>query len=109
MKSQSLFIEFLGDTPVIRVLDFLLTEQDLDFSLTDLAEQSGIGRTTLYRIWNHLLKHKIVTSTRVIGKAKLYQLNKKNPGIQKLIELDNFLVKQDLRKRAGKMKPLITS
>ena len=107
MKDQSLFIEFLGDTPVIRVLDFLLTERGLDFSLTDLAAQSGIGRTTLYRIWNHLLKHKIVVPTRVVGKAKLYTLHTANPTIQKLIELDNLLVRQDLRKRARKMKVVV--
>ena len=109
MKNQSLFIEFLGDTPIIRVLDFLLTEKGLDFSLTDLAERSGIGRTTLYRIWNHLLKHKVVVPTRVIGKSKLYTLYTKNPTIQKLIELDDFLILQDLRKRAGKTKAFVTS
>ena len=107
MKNQSLFIEFLGNTPIIRVLDFLLTEQELDFSLTDLAEQCGVGRTTLYRIWDRLLTYHIVIPTRIIGKAKLYKLNTKNAGIQKLIELDNLLVKQDLRRRAGKTKLLL--
>mgnify|MGYP001594640091 CR=1 FL=1 len=109
MKDQSLLIAFLGDTPVIRVLDFLLTERDLDFSLTDIAEQSGIGRTTLYRILDQLLKKKIVIPTRVIGKAKLYRLHTANPSIQKLIELDNLLVKQDLRKRIGKIKVPVIS
>ncbi|GAI85042.1 unnamed protein product, partial [marine sediment metagenome] len=51
MQDKSLFIEFMGDSPMIRVLDYLLTERDLDFSITDMAENAGIGRATLYRIW----------------------------------------------------------
>ena len=104
MKDESTLITFLGDTPVIRVLDFLLTERDLDFFLTEMAEQSGIGRTTLYRIWDILLRSAIVVPTRIIGKAKLYKLNANHPAIRKLIELDDILIKQELRTRAGKMK-----
>ena len=76
MEEQSLFIEFMGDSPTIRVLDYLLTERDLDFSITDMAKNAGIGRSTLYRIWDNLIKNNIILPTRIIGKAKLYKLNK---------------------------------
>lgn len=102
MQNQSLFIQFMGDSPVIRVLDYLLTERDLDFCISDLADQARVGRTTLYTIWDQLLKNKILLPTRVIGKAKLYTLNKKNPAIKKLIELDELLLKQDLKKLSAK-------
>ncbi len=46
METKSLFIEFMGDSPTIRVLYYLLTERDLDFSITDIAKNSGIGRAT---------------------------------------------------------------
>ena len=69
MKEQSLFIEFMGDSPTIRVLDYLMVERDLDFSISDMARNVTIGRTTLYRIWDQLLKNKIILSTRVIGKS----------------------------------------
>ena len=59
METKSLFIEFMGDSPTIRVLDYLLTERDLDFSITDMAKNAGIGRSTLYRIWGNLIKNKI--------------------------------------------------
>lgn len=100
MEDKSLFIEFMGDSPTIRVLDYLLTERDLDFSITDIAKNSGIGRATLYRIWNDLIKNKIIAPTRIIGKAKLYKLNKDNLIIKKLIEIDDTLIIQDLRKRS---------
>ena len=109
MKEQSLFIEFMGDSPTIRVMDYLLTMGELDFSITDMAENAGIGRATLYRIWDNLIKHKIIIHTRDIGKAKLFKLNRKNPKIQKLIELCDMLVIEDLKKRTESQKIELTA
>src|SRR3989344_544954 len=55
---KSLFIEFMGDSPTTRVIDYLLTERNLDFSITDMAENAGISRATLYRIWGSLIKNR---------------------------------------------------
>jgi|SRR3989344_5426509 len=105
---QSLFIEFMGDSPVIRVLDYLLTERDLDFSITDMARNAGIGRATLYRVWDTLIKNEIIIFTRVIGKAKLYKLNKSNSKIKKLIEIDDMLMLEELKKHSQKQEIIIT-
>lgn len=101
---KSLFIEFMGDGPVIRVLDYLLTERELDFSITDIAENAGIGRATLYRIFDTLIKNKMIVFTRVIGQAKLYKLNIKDPKIKKLIEIDDMLTLEELKKRKKKIE-----
>jgi predicted transcriptional regulator len=100
MEEQSLFIEFMGDSPTIRVLDYLLTERDLDFSITDMAKNAGIGRSTLYRIWDNLIKNNIIPPTRTIEKATLYKLNKDKKKKKKLIEIDDALMLEDLKKRA---------
>lgn len=100
----SLFIEFMGDSPVIRVLDYLLTEREIDFSITDMAKNAGIGRATLYRIWETLIKNQIIIFTREIGKAKLYKLNMENPRIKKLVELDNMLLLDSFNKVEHKVK-----
>lgn len=104
MEEKSLFIEFMGDSPTVKILDYLLTERELDFSISDMARNAGVGRTTLYRIWEKLLENKIIVSTRVIGKAKLYKLNMENNAIKKLIEIDDSLILEDLKKRAKSQK-----
>lgn len=101
---NSLFIAFMGDSPTIRVLDYLLTERELDFSITDMAQNAGIGRATLYRIWDALLKNKLIVPTRTIGKARLFKLNLANPRVQKLVQLDDMLVLDELKQRAEKRK-----
>jgi len=102
METKSLFIDFMGDSPMIRVLDYLLTERELDFSITDIADNSRIGRATLYRIWGNLIKNEIIAHTRDIGKAKLFKLNTKNSKIKKLIEIYDMLTMEELKARCKK-------
>jgi hypothetical protein len=92
MKETSIFREALGDSPVIRVLDFLIEGRGLDYSLTDIAENANIGWMTLHRIWNNLLRFNIVVPTREIGRAKLFKLNEENPAVEKLIKLYDTLL-----------------
>jgi len=92
MKETTIFREALGDSPVIRVLDFLIEGRGLDYSLTDIAENANIGWMTLHRIWDNLLRFNIVVPTRKIGRAKLFKLNEENPAVEKLIKLYDTLL-----------------
>lgn len=96
-------MEFMGDSPTIRILDYLLTERELDFSISDMAENAGIGRATLYRMWDSLLQHNVIVATREIGQAKLFQLNTENPKIKKLIEIYDMLIVEDLQQRSQEL------
>ena len=100
-KEGSLFTDFMGDSPLMKVIDYLLTERELDFSISDLARNAGISRATMYRILSSLIKNKIIVPTRAIGRAKLYKLNKENITVKKLIELDDVLILEDLKKRVN--------
>lgn len=94
---ETLFRRALGDTPKIRVLEFFIEGRELDYSITDIAEGAEIGRTTLFRIWDDLIKNQIIKPTRQIGNAKLYKLNIENPFIKKLIELfDSILMSSEV-------------
>ena len=94
---ETLFTKAVGNTPKIRVLEFLIEGRELDYSLSDIAEGSGIGRTTLFRIWNDLEKLHFVKQTRTIGNAKLFKLNLENLFVKKLVELFDMLIKKELK------------
>lgn len=98
MNEKSLFAGFMGDSPMIRVLDYMITYKEVDFSITDIAENAGIGRATLYRIWDDLVQNEIIRHTRCIGKAKLFTLNLDNEKIQKLVEIYDMLTLEELKK-----------
>jgi hypothetical protein len=95
---------FIGDSPQIRMLDYLITERELDFSITDMADNAGIGRATLYRLWDDLIKNKILIHTRDIGKARLFKLNTDNPKIKKLIEMYDLLALDEMKRHSEKRK-----
>lgn len=89
---KTLFVKFLGDSPKIRVLDMLITGRELDYSISDIAAQAGIGRATFYRMMDELLKNKIIMQTRKFGNIQLYKLSQENEFVKSLIHLyDNVL------------------
>lgn len=91
------FIAYMGDSPTVRILDFLITGRDFDYSLSDIARNSGVGWATLYRLWPKFLANKIVVPTRTIGKAKLFQLNSKNEVVQNLVKLYKVILRSDIK------------
>ncbi|MDY6958593.1 MAG: winged helix-turn-helix domain-containing protein [Halobacteriota archaeon] len=76
------------DTPTIKMLDFLIDHKGYDYSKTEIAENSGIGWTTLNRHWDILEEWEFVIETRKIGRATLYKLNEENPVVKKLLAFD---------------------
>ena len=92
INMETLFRKSFGDTPQIRVLEFLIEGRELDYSITDIAEGAEIGRTTLFRIFNELIKNKIIIPTRQIGNAKLYKLNQENLIVKKMIDVFDEII-----------------
>ena len=109
MKETTIFREALGNSPVIRVLDFLIEGRGLDYSLSDIAKNSNIGWTTLHRIWDNLLRLRIVKPTREIGRAKLFRLNEENPSVKELIKLYDSLLYQETEKYFSKKLEAVVS
>ena len=96
MKEATVFRDFVGDYPGIRLLEFLIEGRFFDYTLTDISEKPGVSWRTLNRIWPKFVKNKIVIITRKIGKIKLYKLNMENPAVIKLVELFDGLLEQSI-------------
>jgi len=92
---RPIFIRMLGDTPKVRILNYLIKYRGLDFSMSDIARNSGVGWATLSRLWPSFVSLKVVILTREIGKAKLYKLNEENPVIKELIGVYKKLLVQE--------------
>ncbi len=109
MKQESIFGEYLGDTPTVRILNFLILGKDFDYSMTEIAEGSHVGWTSFTRTWKELEKKKVVVRTRNIGRAKLYKLNVEDPTVQKLIKLHWEIIRTETDKALSKKKIIATS
>ena len=93
MEEQSIFINLLGDYPLIKILNHFLVFREFDYSLTDIAENSGVAWSTLNVLWPTMEKNELVMHTRNVGKAKMYKLNTKNKIVQDLIKFADSIVK----------------
>jgi len=103
-ENKSLFLEYFGDTPQLRVLDFLIDNHFFDFPMTEIARGSNVSYNSLKKFFVNLVNSEIIIKTRRIGKSDYYKLNLKNPFISNLIKLDWILTK----KRVGiEMKEVI--
>lgn len=101
-ENQSIFVEYFGSSPYVKVLDFLIEGQAFDYSMTEVARGAGVGWSAFTAIWAKLLEKQIIVPTRTIGNAKLFRLNKKNHFVEKLIKFDWELTKMETGKLASK-------
>ena len=93
MIDDTLFIKTFGDTPVMRVLMFLLENNIFDYPKTEIARNVHISRTTLNTFWDEFVKRGIVKKTRNVGRATFYQINMNNPIVKRIDALNNAICK----------------
>lgn len=105
-ENKSAFMEYFGDTPKIRFLDFLIGNHFFDFNMTDMAKEAGISYNSLKEFFDEFLKKGIIIKTRRVGKSDMYQFNLDNEVAKNLLKFAWFLTKQDLGVTEEKPVPL---
>lgn len=98
IESVSIFVEYFGSSPYIKVLDYLISGYTFDYSMTEIARGAGVGWSAFTNVWNRLLEKKIVVQTRTIGNAKLFTLNKEDEFVKKIVKFDWEITKLEMDK-----------
>ncbi len=94
-ENKSIFLEYLGDTSELRVLDFLIDNHFFDFPLTEIARGSNVSYNSLVSFFPAWAEKEIVVKTRKIGKSDYYKLNLNNSFVKNIIKLDWSLTKKN--------------
>src|SRR3989344_5826596 len=95
-KNKSAFLEYFGDTPKLKFLDFLIGNHFFDFNMTDMAKESNISYNSLKSFFKEFLDKGIIVKTRRVGKSDMYKLNLDNDTAKNFLKFAWFLTKQDL-------------
>ena len=93
---QSAFVNTLGKTPQIKVLDFLMDNVLSSYTLFEIKNETDTGYATLKYLLPKMLKDKLVIIDKKVSKANLYKLNTENKAIQHLMAFDWALVTQSI-------------
>jgi len=107
-ENKSVFLEYFGDTPKLRFLNFLIGNHFFDFNMTEIAKESEISYNSLKSFFNEFLEKGVIVKTRRIGKSDMYKLNLENETAKNFIKFAWFLTKQDLGLGDGISKELKT-
>ena len=51
-ENESAFLEYFGDTPKLRFLNFLIGNHFFDFNMTDMAREANISYNSLIKFFN---------------------------------------------------------
>lgn len=93
-EEKSLLIQFIGDRPASRIVDFLIENKGLDFSKTEISKGANISRAALFKYWSKIEGFGLVRVTRRFGKTRLYTLNTESDLVQELLKIESTLIKQ---------------
>ena len=95
-ENKSFFLMQFGDTPQLRVLDFLIGNHFFDFPMTEMARESNVSYNSIVTFFNDFVKSGILIKTRKVGKSDYYKMNLENPFVMDLIRLDWSLTKRNV-------------
>ena len=84
-----------------KILDFLLTHREYDYSITDLAKFSGLSFKTALKEVNMLKRFGILKEPRNVGNAKMYRISKTSPLAQQINKIAIDIVIQDTNKNTS--------
>ena len=93
--AESIFLDYVGDSPRMRLIQYLIEGRDFDYTLTDMLN-AGVSWGTLNALVPKLLKLGIIVKTRKIGRASLYKVNRENIFAKQLIGLYGKLIIKNL-------------
>jgi len=90
-EEATAFMEVLSKSPQLKVLTILAQRPQEELTKTEIAQRAGIGRTTLYRVWNDLEKMKAISPSRHVGAVTLYRMNPQSPVVQSFLSITKSL------------------
>ena len=93
-EENSLFLQFFGDTPRFRMIDFLLDNRLMAYTKKEIAQGALVSWASLFNHWGELEKNGVVKVVRTIGRVRLYQLDDSSPVVKQLKQIDFALIKK---------------
>jgi|TARA_B100001971_G_C18045648_1_gene460052 hypothetical protein len=106
---KSSFTLVFGSSPFIKILDFFLTFEDLDYPISFIAKETKTKWETTNKVIETLIKKNIIKKTRKLGKSQLYTLNKESKLTELLKDVDLKISRFFIEKELEGQKIKITS
>jgi len=94
---------FADDTPLVRlfgtpartrILSVFVDEREFDLTITEVAEQAGVARSTVYEHIDDLVALGVIAETRQTGSSTRYRLSRDDPIAEHLYRFDGLVLQR---------------
>ena len=79
MKMNKSFTGILGESPTVKMWEFLLLGRNFEYHIKDIANGAGISRPTCHAELKKMQQKRLVVKGGKHKGKQLYKLNKKSP------------------------------
>ena len=94
-------VELFGKPGRTKLVSVFVDERKNDLSISELARQAGVARSTVYDHLDDLIELGIVKETRETGPSTRYQLDNDDEIAELLYQLDGLVLKRLLEMDGG--------
>lgn len=78
-EAESGIIALYGDSPRMKMLDYLMSFPKNEFTVSEIVETVGMSRTTAFKEVSKLLDNEMIVQTGKLGKSPMYKINVISP------------------------------
>lgn len=82
-----------GDSPTVRIVEWMLENRDFDHSISEIAEGTKLNKPATTKGIQPLIAHNVIVSNRTISKDKMYVLDLQNRCTKAIIDFDKQIAK----------------
>jgi len=100
----SLIFKIYGNSPNIKILNFLLSFPKNEFTVSDIIEELGMSKTTFYKYFDELINIGMIKVNPKTTKPKLYRINIDSPIVQNMRKNIDFVSEKIADKESMKLK-----
>ena len=100
----SLIFKIYGNSPNIKILNFLLVFPKNEFTVSDIIEELGMSKTTFYKYFDELINIGMIKVNPETTKPKLYSINIDSPIVQNMRKNIDFVSEKIADKESMKLK-----
>ncbi len=93
-KQWGAFCDVFGINPRNRIIEFFLEMREADFTIGDIAKETGLNRATAYNTTEELLKEAYLIPSRKVSGGQLYKLNTQKEEVKVFIKTFNIILKE---------------
>lgn len=90
------FEGLLGNNCELRILEFLVPQNGVDYNVSEIAEEIDVTRQTVSKVIKKFEQWEIVKPTKTVRNSTYYTINEKSPFVETIVQFNNRIIEKIL-------------